>query len=120
MFSTPEDLSVLMRGLLFSNRILSEDARKVFLTPPVLDQCPSFYGLGIVVRDIDGGRERAYGHDGKDLGYRADLHYLEKAGITIALCANRAYDPQVDAAYLRLLERLIELAVERSEGRIEG
>jgi len=110
--STPADLTLFLRSLFTTGRILSETMRKEMLDAS--GSPSSQYGMGIYVKRLPGGG-RWYAHDGVDPGYRADMMFFPDKDLTIVLCANASLG-KADVVY----EKLIAAVVQMSMGAVRG
>lgn len=86
MSSTVGDLLLWQRGL-FSHRLLRNESSRMMMTRGELANGKLInYGLGVVVRKIDG--HASFRHGGGIPGFRADVAYYPESEITIAVLAN--------------------------------
>lgn len=92
VFSTPADLCKIARLLMnggvtdSGQRLLSEESVREMLTPQILRDDGDRHGLGIHIRNFDGGV--LYGHTGWLPPYRASLFFDDHRGIGIAVTLN--------------------------------
>jgi len=86
MSSTVGDLLLWQRGL-FTHRVLRTESSRTMRTRGKLSNGKSInYGLGVVVRKLDG--HEAVRHGGGIPGFRADVAYYPDSELTIAVLSN--------------------------------
>jgi len=88
IFSTVEDLNMLIDALLVKKTLLSQESMDLMFSEFVGPDGINNYGIGIMQKFIDRGENFAYGHSGRDLGYSADAFYFPKKGFKMLFIVN--------------------------------
>ncbi len=108
--ATAADLARFARGIFTTDAVLDDAMRAEFLEPSAAGDPPSAVGLGIKVIQGETSDVVIFASGGRDPGARADVIHLQTPdqSITIALCANAAFD-EFDILYENLTQAVFDV-----------